>query len=220
VRSIGLHLQGFSICIIHRLVKIFIVSRFPIKGSSLLNCSLLNIAVELLLSNLKLANIRAITTRQSGFPYHRHIPSWSTWSKTFPAILLYSIASSACFYLPIYLVRLLGALEVSEDTHIIFILATIVLLYFGAVIPTYAIFIRIAASTQENGSIKSAWQGFPWPARLQFFKLLGEVFVLETGVCIILFVFVLAHVHPELHDDVCQLFVKYFGWLRNADQRH
>lgn len=90
-------------------------------------------------------------------------------------------------------------------------LATVVILYFGAVVPTWAIFLRIAASTQENGSIKSAWQGFPWPARLQFFKLLGEVFVLETGVCIVVFVLVLAHFHPELHDDVLQFLVKYFG---------
>lgn len=99
----------------------------------------------------------------------------------------------------------------SEDMHLIFMLASVVIAYFGAVVPTWAIFLRIAASTQENASIKSAWQGFPWPARLQFFKLLGEVFVLETSVCIVLFVFVLAHFHPELHDDVLQFFVRYSG---------
>lgn len=103
-----------------------------------------------------------------------------------------------------------GTLEVSEDTHIIFMLASIVIIYFGAVVPTWALFLRVAVSTQERTSIKSAWQRFPWAARLQFFKLLGEVFVLETGVCILLFIFVLAHSPLELH-DVLQFFVKYFG---------
>ena len=97
--------------------------------------------------------------------------------------------------------------------QVVCILAIILVLYFGTVVPTYAIFIRVAASAQGNGSmnIKSAWQGFPRSARVHFFKLLVEVLVMETGVSIILFVFVLAHFHPELHDDVLQFFVKYSG---------
>ncbi|KAJ5219208.1 uncharacterized protein N7498_001307 [Penicillium cinerascens] len=85
--------------------------------------------------------------------------------------------------------------------------------YFGAVVPTYAIFIRVAASAQGNGSmnIKSAWKGFPWSARVHFFKLLAEVLVMETVVSTILFVLVLGHFHLELHDDVLKFFVKYFG---------
>lgn len=187
------------------------MSRIPTKGSSLLKCALLNITVDSLLSSLKVANIHAILAQRSNLPFYRHISAWTTWSKIFPAFLLYTVTSSTCFYLPVYFITLAGVLEVSETTLTIYILATIVILYFGAVIPTYAIFIRVAASTQEDGSIKSAWQGFPWPARLQFFKVLAEVLVLETGVCIVLFVLVLAHVHPELYDDVCQLLVRYFG---------
>lgn len=132
-------------------------------------------------------------------------------------MLLYSIAPSLCFYLPVYLIKWAGSLgrelEISEDMQLVCVLAVILILYFGAVVPTYAIFIRVAASAQGNGSmnIKSAWQGFPRSARVHFFKLLAEALVMETGVSIIIFVFVLAHFHPELHDDVLQFLVKYFG---------
>jgi hypothetical protein len=88
-----------------------------------------------------------------------------------------------------------------------------VILYFGAVVPAYAIFIRVAASANENRhlGIESAWQSFPWSARFYFFQKLAEVLVLEICVSVVLFVFVLAHFHPELHDDVIQFFVKYAG---------
>lgn len=210
------HSRGLPIYIFHRLVKIFLISRFSMRGSDLPRCMLLNITVELLLSNLKAANVRAILTQSSELPYYRRILSWSEWSKTFPAMLLYSIASSLCFYLPVYYIQLAGLgreLEVSENMQLVCVLAIILILYFGAVIPTYAIFLRVAAATQGNGSIdiKSAWQSFPRSARVHFFRLLAEVLVMETCVSIIIFVFVLAHFHPELHDDVMQFFVKYFG---------
>lgn len=211
------HFRGLPIFVLHRLVKVFLISRFSTKGSSLLKCFLLNVTTELLLLNLKVANVHAILAQHSETPYYRRILSWSTWSKTFPAMLLYSIASSICFYLPAYLIHLSGVwggeLKVSENMQFASVLSTITILYFGAMVPAYAIFIRVAASAQENGpiSIKSAWQSFPWSARFYFFKSLAEVLVMEIGVSIVLFVFVLAHFHPELHDDVVQFLVKYAG---------
>ena len=80
-------------------------------------------------------------------------------------------------------------------------------------VPAYAVFIRVAASAQGGGSldIKTAWQSFPWSSRLDFFKLLAEVLVLEIGVCIVLSLFVRAYFQPELHDDILQFFMKYAG---------
>lgn len=188
------------------------------NGLSLLKLALHSLLADLLLSCLRVANVHAILNQHSGtFPYWRCLPTWSTWSKTFPAMSLYSINSSICFYLPVYLIRLAGALEerleISETVQFFCLLGTIVILYFGTVVPAYAIFIRIAASAQRNESltIKGAWQGLRWSSRVQFFKLLGEVLVMETGVTIVLFVSVLALCHPNLHDEVFQFFIKYFG---------
>lgn len=139
------------------------------------------------------------------------------WSKTFPSILLYSTASSICFYLPTYLIQLAGALgerlEVSETVQFISLLGTIMVLYFGMVVPTYAIFIRVTASAQrgESMTIRGAWQGFSWSSLVHFLKLLGEVLFLEAGVTVVMVVSVLALCHPIVHDDVFQLFVRYFG---------
>jgi hypothetical protein len=93
------------------------------------------------------------------------------------------------------------------------IVATIAILYFGTVVPAYSVLIRVTASAQGGGSldIKTAWQSFPWSARLHFFKLLAEVLALEIGLCMSLSLLVLANFHPKLHDDILQFFMKYAG---------
>jgi hypothetical protein len=179
----------------------------------------LNVTAELLLSNLKVANIHAAITTNSSIPYTRHIFSGTAWSKCFRATILYSVASSIGFYLPVMLVRLLGVwggdYGVSEGVQCAIVLSAIVILYFGAVVPAYATFIRVAASavgdSPQAPGIKRSWQSFPWSARLQFCKILAEVLVVEIGVSIVLYAFVLLLVHPALHDDVAQFFVKYSG---------
>lgn len=104
---------------------------------------------ELLLSNLKVTNVHAILSQHIRVLYRRII-SRSTSCKTFPATLLYSMASSVCFYIPVYLIKLLGAvdreLEVSDNIQFTSFVATTAAFYFGAVVPTYAVFIRVAAS--------------------------------------------------------------------------
>lgn len=213
-----LHFRGLPILILHRLVKISVIFQISTNGLSLLKLALQSLITDLLLSYLRVANVHAILNQHSGtFPYWRCLPTWSTWSKTFRAMSLYSINSSICFYLPVYLIRLAGALEgrleASETVQFFCLLSTIVILYFGTVVPAYAIFIRVAASAQRSESltIKGAWQGLRWSSRIQFFKLLGEVLIMEASVTIVIFVSVLALCHPDLHDGVFQFFVKYFG---------
>lgn len=206
--------RGLSIFVIHRLVKVFFISRFSKSGSDLGKCFLLNVMAELLLSNVQVAKVHAILSDTTGIAY-RCLFSWSTWLSPFPAALLYSVASSLCFYIPAYQIKLLGTWEgrsaVSEEMQFASIVATIAILYFGTVVPAYAVFIRVAASAQGGGilDIKTARQSFPWSARLHFFKLLAEV--LAFGVCMSLSLFVLANFHPELHDGILQFFMKYAG---------
>ena len=212
------HFRGLSIFVFHRLAKIYVISMFPMKEFSPLKCALLNLTVELLLSYLRVANVLTILNRHSGtHSYSRCIPTWSMCSKTFPSILLYSTASSICFYLPIYLIQLAGALgerlRVSQTVQFISLLGTIMVLYFGVVVPAYAIFIRVTASARrgESMTIRGAWQGFSWSSRVHFYKLLGEVLFLEAGVTIVMVLSVFALCHPTVHDDVFRLFVRYFG---------
>ncbi|RAK84491.1 hypothetical protein BO79DRAFT_275559 [Aspergillus costaricaensis CBS 115574] len=212
------HFRGLSIFLFHRLSKICVISMFPMKDFTPLKCGLLNSTVELLLSYLRVANVLTIMHPHSKtHSYSRRIPTWSMWSKTFPSILLYSTASSICFYLPTYLIQLAGALderlEVSETVQFISLLGTIMVLYFRLVVPAYAIFIRVTASVQrgESMTIRGAWQGFSWSSRVHFFKLLGEVLFLEAGVTVVMGLSVLGLCHPTIHDDVFQLFIKYFG---------
>lgn len=86
-----------------------------------------------------------------------------------------------------------GELKVSEDIQFASVLSTIAILYFGAVVPAYAIFIRVAASAQEHRptSIKSAWQSFPLSARFYFVKSLAEVLVMK--ICVYCFMCVRPH---------------------------
>ncbi|KAL3262563.1 hypothetical protein ABHI18_002670 [Aspergillus niger] len=212
------HFKGLSIFVFHRLAKICVISMFPMKDFSPLKYGFLSLTADLLLSYLRVANVLTILNQHSGtLPYSRCIPTWSMWSKAFTSIMLQSTASSICFYLPTYLIQLAGALEerleVSETVQFISLLGTIIVLYFGMVVPAYAIFLRVTASAQrgESMTIRGAWQGFPWSSQVHFFKLLGEVLVLEASVTIVILVSVLALCHPNLHDGVFQFCVKYFG---------
>ncbi|KAF3391542.1 hypothetical protein F1880_007476 [Penicillium rolfsii] len=214
------HFRGLSIFIFHRLAKIFVISTFPMKEFSPLKYGVLSLTADFLLSYLRVANVLTILNQHqhSGiFPFSRCIPTWSMWSKTFTSILLYSTASSICFYFPTYLIQLAGSLderlEISETVQFVSILGTILILYFGTVVPAYAIFIRVTASAQRGlpMTIGGAWQGFRWSSQVHFFKLLGEVLVMESGVAIVIFVSVLAFCHPNLHDRVFQFCVKYLS---------
>lgn len=209
----------------HRLVKIFLLSSLSTGSFSLVKYFLLNISTELLLSNLKVVNIYAILGQHPGIPFYRSIFSWSIWVNAFPAALLYSIASSICFYLPAYIFRHLelGADgTISQEMQLATILTTIAILYFGTVVPAYAIFIRVAASTlpsqddskpQKNVhlEIKSAWQTFTWSARFFFFQILAEVLVSEVVFSFFLVMLVISLFDPNLYDDVAISLLKYAG---------
>lgn len=223
---------GLPIFVFHRLAKIAILSRFPVKGSSLLGCFLLNIMAELLLSTLKVANVHIIISeldpsRTRMLSPFRCIFSLSIWLTIFPATLLYSICSSTCFYLPLYVGRSMFDQigqdgRDSHDWQLGMIAVLIAVLYFGLVVPSYAIFIRVAGSTlplQRNSKytvdkdigLYGAWQSFPWPSQIAFFKLHVNVLILETGLGWAMSIFVFALCHPALYTDVARFFSKYAG---------
>jgi hypothetical protein len=185
-----------------------------------------NVVAELLLSNLKVANVHAILDPDSAIPLYRRVFSWSTWSKTFFSVLLYSIVSSIGFYLPARVVQLSDdwgrEVDLSHEMLCAALIAFVAILYFSAVIPTYAVFIRVAASTlppkkgtREKGSraigIFGAWFSLPWSNLFSFYKSLAGVFVMELGVAIVLCLLTLAHFPIERQDDVAQFLIKYLG---------
>ncbi|KAJ5627865.1 hypothetical protein N7490_010093 [Penicillium lividum] len=222
--------HGLPIFIFHRLAKVSILSRFSVKGSSLLSCFLLNIMAEMLLSTLKVANVHNIISEhskdQKTFSPFKCILSLSVWRETFSATLLYSICSSICFYLPLYVGRAVffefGDFMSHRNLKIALLVVLIAVLYFGFVVPSYAIFIRVAGSTlplkkdarkmgDKSLSIQSAWQSFSWSARIGFFKTLASVLVTEIVLGFIVLTCVLILCHPELHQDVARVFAKYAG---------
>lgn len=232
--AIRLRLQqrfhGVPIFIFHRLAKVAILSQFSVRGSNLLGCFILNIMAEMLLSTLKVANVQNIISQHSKDPImispFRCIFRLSIWHKTFLVALLYSICSSMCFYLPLHFGRLVffesGDFTSHRNLKIALLIGLISVLYFGFVVPAYAVFIRVAGSTlpsqkstrhlvDSNLSIYGAWQSFSWSARVDFFKTLASVLATEFCLGFIMLVFVLILCHPALHQDVACFFAKYAG---------
>lgn len=226
------NLHGLPIFVFHRFAKIAILSRFPVKGSSLLNCFFLNILAELLLSTLKVANVHIVISKldhlrtQMSSPF-RCIFNVSIWLRTFPATLLCSICSSTCFYLPLYVSRSwydqIGRDgRENHDWQLGAIAALIAALYFGLVVPSYAVFIRVAGSTlrlqrdskymvDRDIGLYGAWQSFSWSGRIRFFRLLAEVLVMEISLGFTMCTFAYMLCHPALHSDVARFFAKYAG---------
>ncbi|KAJ5727463.1 hypothetical protein N7493_005283 [Penicillium malachiteum] len=191
----------------------------------------------MLLSTLKVAHVHFIISqhlrlgpKEERPAILRSVFSLSIWWRTAPAALVHSVCSSLCFYVPIHAGRplLLELGELEDDTlgglkvgAVVVLIAT---LYFAAVVPSYAIFIRFAASAlplkktrtskekaEEYGGIYGAWQSFSPLALFKFFKPLASVLVMEAILAFVLSVCVLLLFHPLLHRDVILFFVKYAG---------
>ncbi|KAJ5671892.1 hypothetical protein N7507_001019 [Penicillium longicatenatum] len=225
------NLHGLSMFILHRVGKFALLSSFPVTGTNLKICFLLNVLTDMLLSTLKVANVHFIISQHLRAKEERPtilrcVFSLSSWWRTFPATLLYSVCSSVCFYLPIHAGRLFF-LELGEyDTHVSLkggaVVGLIATLYFAAVVPSYAVFIRVAASalpvqkasrekSESYRGIFEAWRSFPPLARVKFFKSLASVLAMEVTMAFVLSACVLLLFHPLLHEDVILFLVKYAG---------
>lgn len=224
-------LHSLFIFILQRVAKFAILSLFPFTGTSLKICFLLNVMADMLLSTLKVANVHFIISqhlrpKEERPTILRFVFSLSIWWRTFPAALVHSVCSSVCFYVPIHAGRPL-LLELGEDDTLAglkvgAVVVLIATLYFAAVVPSYAIFIRVAASAlplqktskekaEEYGGIFETWQSFPPLARFKFFKSLAGVLVMEAIMAFVLSACVLLLFHPLLHRDVILFLVKYAG---------
>ena len=98
----------------------------------------------------------------------------------------------------------------------------IAVLYFGLVVPSYAVFIRVAGSTlplqrdsrftvDKDIGLYGAWQSFSWSGRMSFFRRLAEVLLMETVLGFTMLTSVFLFCHPELYGDVARFFAKYAG---------
>jgi hypothetical protein len=142
-------------------------------------------------------------------------------------MLLYSTAVSATFYSTIYAIRSLGFIDheftvVSRDTALYIVFGTYIVLNFGAMVPAYAIFIRVATSmdpSQESDDrrhptrhldIKSAYQGMPLSIVGMLFARFYAVLIFEfLGVTFLTFTCLITF--PGSYDEVGRFFVKYAG---------
>lgn len=192
-----------------------------------MKCFLVSVICDLALSTLKVANVHAIINKHPQVPLHRRVLNQSTWFDIFPAALLYSTASNLSLYLTMYAIRTLGFLDhdfsdVSRNTALYIVFATATVTYFGAMLPAYAIFIRVAASMeplQDNANrqelgyldIKSAWQSLHEFAFRQFIELFGGIFVIEWVARHVGALFSLLFFPEHRYDEVGLFFIKYAG---------
>jgi hypothetical protein len=217
--------QGLPIIFLHRLLKGFFLSLFPARGTSITKCFLLSVILDLVLSTLKVANVHTVLNLRSRIPLHRRIFNQSIWFDIFPATLLYSTAWNSCFYLTIYAIRTLGFVDgeftmVSRDIALYIVFATFGVLYFGTMVPAYAIFVRVAVSVisfQERGqmtrdlSIKGAWEGLSRSTLGMLLGVFHMVFIYEFVAVACILLCSLIYFPEHRYDEVGRFFVKYAG---------
>ncbi|RHZ55339.1 hypothetical protein CDV55_101055 [Aspergillus turcosus] len=216
--------RGLSMALTHRLVKVVLFHIAPLQYTNVFGWFVYNAVIETLLSNLHVALLHIIISRPSPKRFYQRIPGFSSWIQIAPIAALSSVATSADFYLPLGLIRLFGKLDGSHPIpmarglcEIAIILISTALLYFAAVAPARAIFIRVAASMLPEQdqpivafdrtfggkvvpvvlggsgkvSISDAWSSFDWAARVRYLKVLAKVFALEVVCWFFLIPFVL-----------------------------
>jgi hypothetical protein len=216
--------RGLSMALTHRLAKVFLFRFAPLQDTSLFGWFVYNAVIETILSNLHVALVHIIISRPSPKRFYQRIPGLNSWIKIAPIAALSSVATSADFYLPLGLSRFFGKLDGSHPIplarglcEITIILISTALVYFAAVAPARAIFIRVAASMLPEQdkpivafdrtfggkvvlvalggsgkvSIPDAWSSFHWNARVRYLKVLAMVFVLEVVCWFLLILFVL-----------------------------
>ena len=212
--------------LLHRLLKILLLSFFPARGSSLVKCFLLSLIFELVLSTLKVANLHGILNLHQQVSLRRRIFNQSIWFDVFLATLLYATASASCFYLTIYALRSLGFADhqftvVSRKTALYISFATYQITFFVCVVPAYAIFTRVAASLNpfpishsqaiRHMDIKSAWLGLSWSTLFNLLEVQFPVFCLELLAVLCMGLFALVYIPEKGYGEAGLLFVKYFG---------
>lgn len=218
--------RGLSIIIIHRLLKILLLSLFPAKGSSVAKCFLLSVIFELVLSTFKVANVHAILNLHPQVSLYRRTFNQSMWFDIFPATLLYATASNTCFYLTICALRALGFMDhqftvVSRKTALYIVLAIYEITYLGGLLPAYAIFLRIAASLNPDQashsqatrhlSIKGAWLTLSWSTLARLVAMFFSVFFSEFLAVCCMGLFSLIYFPEHRYGEVGLFFIKYFG---------
>ncbi|GIJ85572.1 hypothetical protein Asppvi_004431 [Aspergillus pseudoviridinutans] len=216
--------RGLSMALTHRLVKVFLIRIAPLQDTNLFGWFVYNAVIETLLSNLHVALLHIIISRPSPKRFYQRIPGLSSWIQIAPIAALSSVATSADFYLPLGLIRFFGERDGSHAIpkatglcEIVIILISTALLYFAAVAPARAIFIRVAASMLPEQdkpivafdrtfggkvipvvlggsgkvSIPDAWRSFHWAARVRYLNAFAKAFALQVVCWFLLVLFVL-----------------------------
>ncbi|KAJ5336477.1 uncharacterized protein N7506_004499 [Penicillium brevicompactum] len=219
------------IMLLHQALKMFLISLFPTSGSSLVKCFLLSVIFESVLSPLKVANIQSILNLHPQVSLRRRTLNQSVWFDIFPATLLHSTASSFCFYITVYAIRTLGFVEgeftsVARKTALYMVFSLYGVTYVGGTVPTYAVFMRVAASvnpthdSQNHATgtidIKGAWRSLSWSTLTMLLANMYFVAVLKYVAVMCMALFSIIHFvdHSSGYSgfrDAGFFFAKYYG---------
>lgn len=224
-RPIRQDLRGIAFVILHRLLKIFFLSLFPSRGATVERWFFLSVISDMLLSTLRVANVHTVLNLHWQISLHRRIFNWKIWVEIFPVALLHSIASNVDFYFAAFAVLRLGfenheVILLSQKISIYYVIFFLYgFTYFGAMVPMYAIFIRLAASMRPfpehrhraRQSMERAWETMsPRDLRL-FLKAFRIVFPLECAAMGWMMFFCRSYVPAQMHDQLGLMFVKYMA---------
>lgn len=210
--GLGFRTRGLNIAIAWRLVKALLIYIAPLDDRNFLGWLVYTAALEVLLSSFHAALIHKLVSLPSTKYFWQRIPGFNTWLKLLPSAVPASFATSTNFYLPWCLARLFR----DAGRGILFGIICTPLIYFFAVAPARAIFIRVVAfllpeedqpiptldraltgidpvSRQERRtlSVTDAWSSFQWSARWRYVKALAIVFVFEFILWCYIWLFVL-----------------------------
>lgn len=219
-------LRCLPFVILHRLLKIFFLSLFPSRGPRVEKWFFLSVISDMLLSTLKVANVHTVLNLHRQISLHQRIFNRKIWFDIFQVALLHSIACNVDFYFAVFAILKLGFEnhEVTVLSHEISIYYVVFVLYgftyFGAMVPSYAIFIRLAASMRpfpehryraRNQSIERAWETMPPHDLRLFLKAFHIVFILECAAMGWMMFFCRTYLPTEMHYQLSLMFAKYMA---------
>ncbi|KAJ5917733.1 hypothetical protein N7454_010108 [Penicillium verhagenii] len=146
--------RGFSMYMSLHLARGFLLATIPVPSSSLVGQIFIQSVVGVLLSGGQIAWIHIVITEPSRKRFYQRIPSYRSWIRILPAVILEDSLAAAVFFLPMARAKTACAFKITpqndnnvSDMYQCMAITTIpVILAFLIAVPARVIFIRVAAS--------------------------------------------------------------------------
>ncbi|KAJ5929929.1 hypothetical protein N7466_005422 [Penicillium verhagenii] len=146
--------RGLSMYLSLHLARGFLLAIIPVPSSSLVGQVFVQSVVGVLLSGGQIAWIHIVITEPSRKRFYQRIPSYRSWIRILPAVILEDFLAAAVFFLPMARAKTACAFNITpqndnnlSDMYQCMAITTIpVILAFLIAVPARVIFIRVAAS--------------------------------------------------------------------------